>query len=170
MSIESEQTEPVIYYLAMNAPQDLVDSAVSNGLEVREAELKNYRLNRFLYSYVGEPWQWTDKLSHSDEKWQAYAESEQIRTWLAYFKGSIAGYFELKQLDNHVVDIAYFGLASDFIGMGFGGYLLSQAIRCAWAIEGTQQVTVNTCSLDHPNALSNYKKRGFQVVDIQPMS
>lgn len=170
MNIESEQAEPVIYYLAMNSVQALMDSPVSNGLEVREAELKNYRLNRFLYAYVGEPWQWTDKLSHSDESWKNYAESEQVRTWLAYFKGSIAGYFELKQLDDGVVDIAYFGLASDFIGMGFGAYLLSQAIQCAWAIEGTQQVTVNTCSLDHPNALENYRKRGFQVVDIQPMS
>lgn len=170
MSAESEQTQPVIYYLAMHSPQDLLDSPIANGLEIREAEIKNYRLNRFLYAYVGEPWQWTDKLSLTDESWKSYAESEHVRTWLAYFKGAIAGYFELKQLDDGVVDIAYFGLASDFIGMGFGAYLLSQAIQAAWAIAGTQQVTVNTCSLDHPNALNNYQKRGFKVVDIQPMA
>jgi len=31
-------------------------------------------------------------------------------------------------------------------------------------MNGTQQVGVNTCSLDHPSALQNYQARGFEIV------
>ena len=38
----------------------------------------------------------------------------------------------------------------------------SRAFSEAWAWEASR-VTVNTCSLDHPGALSNYRSRGFDV-------
>mgnify|MGYP001605807776 FL=1 len=61
------------------------------------------------------------------------------------------------------MEIAYFGLAEDFIGRGFGGYLLTRAIESAWAWEGTRRVWVHTCTLDHPSALNNYMSRGMQI-------
>ena len=64
------------------------------------------------------------------------------------------------------VEIAYFGLAPRFIGKGFGGYLLSHAIKSAWAWEGTRRVWVHTCTLDHPTALQNYKARGLEVYKV----
>jgi GNAT superfamily N-acetyltransferase len=115
------------------------------------------------YQHVGEPWQWVDKLELSDNEWRAYVENPNLRTWVAYFKGSIAGYFELSKSENGDVEIAYFGLIPDFIGRGFGGYLLSKAIKIAWSLPGTKRVLVNTCTLDHPGALNNYEARGFKV-------
>lgn len=65
--------------------------------------------------------------------------------------------------DNGNTEIAYFGLAAPFIGRGFGGYLLSEAIKCAWQIPSTRRVFVHTCTLDHESALRNYQARGLKV-------
>lgn len=153
-----------IYYLEMSRADELIQSTRAADLSVIEAEIDNYRLNRFLYQLVGEPWQWVDKLKLTDGEWQRYVENPDLRTWVAYHRGSIAGYFELLKTADGSIQIAYFGLAPDFIGQGFGGYLLTQAIRQAWAIPGARRVCVNTCSLDHPGALDNYRARGFRLV------
>ncbi|PVY77549.1 acetyltransferase (GNAT) family protein [Tamilnaduibacter salinus] len=158
-------SDVTIYYLEMTRPADLNPVGSGNGLSVVEAEIDNHAVNRFLYQHIGGPWQWTDKLGFTDEDWRTYVEDPALRTWLAYYRGSIAGYFELLQADNGDVDIAYFGLGPGFIGRGFGGYFLTEAVRQAWAIPGVQRVTVNTCSLDHPSALANYQARGFRIVD-----
>lgn len=155
--------EVITHYLEMHSVDDLKPVEESNGLSVIEAEIDNFRLNKFLYQTVGEPWQWLDRLAQSDDEWQQYVENPGLRTWVAYFKGSIAGYFELSQSGDGNVEIAYFGLAEEFIGKGFGGYLLSCALKMAWSMPGATRVWVHTCTLDHPSALKNYKARGFEV-------
>jgi hypothetical protein len=45
--------------------------------------------------------------------------------------------------------------------MGF----LRHAIATAWR-EGCAALTVNTCTADHPRALPNYLKAGFQVLRV----
>jgi GNAT superfamily N-acetyltransferase len=137
------------------------------GLEILESEIKQFQFNKFLYQLVGKDWEWIDKLSWSDEEWKAYAENDNLRTWVAYFKGSPAGYYELQQQKGGDVEIAYFGLAPRFIGQGFGGYLLSQAIKSAWKLKGAKRVWVHTCTLDHPSALQNYKARGMEVYRVE---
>jgi GNAT superfamily N-acetyltransferase len=155
--------EVTIYYLEMHSPDELNEKCAANGLMVTEAELDEFRFNRFLYQYVGESWQWTDKLTLSDSEWQEFVEDPQLRTWVGYYKGSIAGYFELKATDSGDTEILYFGLAPNFIGKGLGGYFLSQAIKNAWSIPGTRRVWVHTCNLDHPSALANYQARGLKL-------
>ncbi len=156
-------TEVVTYYLEMHSRSELIEKTDAKGLNLVEAEIDEYRFNKFLYQYVGEPWQWTDKLGLSDSEWKEYVEHPSVRTWVAYYKGSVAGYFELFASDDGNTEISYFGLAKPFIGKGFGGYLLSQAIVCAWSIKSTNRVWVHTCTLDHHSALSNYQARGFKI-------
>lgn len=153
----------IIYYLEMNSPDELAAKNEALGLVVTEAEIDEFRLNKFLYCLVGEQWQWQDKLPLSNEQWADYVSNPNLRTWVAYFQGSIAGYFELQSDAQGTTEIMYFGLAAQFIGKGFGGYLLSQAILKAWEIAGTKRVFVHTCSLDHASALANYKARGFKL-------
>lgn len=164
-------SEVVTYYLEMNTINELNPKTESRGLDVIEAEIKNYRLNRFLYQYVGEPWEWTDKLAHTDEKWKIYSESPMVSTHVAFYRGAIAGYYELQNTSSGDVEVAYFGLAEDFIGKGFGGYLLTCAIKSAWSLPDAKRVWLHTCSLDHPSAIHNYKARGFKVykeeVDVE---
>ena len=136
-------------------------------MQVQECEIKQFQFNRFLYQFVGQAWEWTDRVSWSDEQWRAYAESDHLRTWVAHYNGSPAGYYELERQPDGDVEIAYFGLAPRFIGHGFGGHLLSQAIKSAWEWKKTKRVWVHTCTLDHPNALQNYKARGMEVYRVE---
>jgi GNAT superfamily N-acetyltransferase len=78
-------------------------------------------------------------------------------TW----KAAPAGYFELKRHPDQSIEIAYFGLLPEYIGRGWGKYLLTEAVRTAWSM-GPQRVWLHTCTLDHPAALPNYLRRGFQ--------
>ena len=131
---------------------------------IREAFVKQWEVNRFLYSFVGGSWEWTDKLRWTDEEWQRYVGSDGLRTFMAFYDGSIAGYYELRRDEAEGVEIVYFGLAPDFIGRGFGGALLTDAIERAWAWEA-RRVWVHTCTRDHPAALENYQARGMVIYD-----
>ena len=153
----------ITYYLDMQHPEQIRAKPLPGGLSVVECELKQFQLNRFLYQLVGEPWQWTDKLSWSDAQWRALIEQPNHRTWVAYHQGAVAGYYELLRDAEGKVEILYFGLAEAFFGQGFGGPLLTYALQCAWSWPGTTRVWVHTCSLDHPSALTNYQARGMQI-------
>ncbi len=131
-------------------------------LKVVECVEKQYAYNRFLYELVGQHWQWFDKLTWSDKDWQSYAENDNLRTWVAYKKGTPAGYYELLREQSGIVHLSYFGLAPRFIGKGFGGFLLGHAIESAWEWDATS-IRVNTCTKDHPAALGNYQARGFEI-------
>ena len=149
-------------YLEMTSP-DQLRPRVSHDERFRidEATVDQWQVNRFLYEFVGGQWEWEDKLSWRNEQWQAYVEDESLHTFIANYDGSIAGYFELA-LRNADVQIAYFGLAPQFIGRGLGGPLLTRAIREAWKLE-PKRVWVHTCTLDHEAALGNYLARGMTV-------
>lgn len=133
--------------------------------EVREAEVKQWAFNCFLYQWVGGPWQWTDKLKWTAEEWQAYAEAETLRTFVGYYRGSPAGYFELNFAMPGEVEISYFGLGPAFIGRQLGGPLLTSALEIAWATE-PRRVWVHTCTKDHPHALANYQARGLKIYHV----
>jgi len=128
---------------------------------ILEATERQWRFNRFLYEFVGSDWAWHDKLLWTDEQWRLYVEDEKLRTFVAYYDGSPAGYFELSQREQEV-EIAYFGLAPSFIGRGLGGPLLTRAIEEAWRTRPSR-VWVHTCNLDHEAALANYQARGMVV-------
>ena len=156
-------SEVTIYYLEMLNQDQHIAKACPADLTIEEACVKQYQVNRMLYGLIGESWQWNDKADWSSALWKEFAEADSLRTWIAYHRGSIAGYFELKRIDSRTTEIAYFGLAQKFIGMGFGGALLSKAVTEAWGWSNTERITLNTCSLDHPHALANYRARGFSV-------
>lgn len=161
-----------IFNLEMTDRSQLNAKQQSNGLTLIQAKVKQFEFNRFLYQFVGAAWEWTDKLAWTDKQWQAYSEAENLHLYVAYVEGAPAGYFELQQQEAGNVEIMYFGLGERFIGKGFGGYLLTQAIEHAWALPNTQRVWVHTCSLDHPSALHNYQARGFTLfrTDIEPQT
>ena len=151
------------YYLEMLSPHQLNAKMLPDSLNIVECEQPQYELNRFLYQLVGDSWDWGDLDTYTNEQWQARVEDVALRTWIAYYRGSIAGYYELYRPDGVNTEIKYFGLSRENIGKGFGGALLSQAITSAWKWLGTQRVWVHTCTLDHPSALKNYLSRGMTI-------
>ncbi len=146
----------------MTSPADLRPRHTRDGrLAVGEATVRQWQVNRFLYLYIGGSWGWTDKRCWPDERWQKYVGSPALRTFLAFHDGSIAGFYELHTQEGEV-EIAYFGLAPEFIGHGLGGPLLTSAIEEAWRWNASR-VWVHTCTLDHPAALRNYEARGMRI-------
>jgi GNAT superfamily N-acetyltransferase len=133
---------------------------------VERAEIPSPELSRFLYTAVGGSWYWTMRLDWDYARWLAHLERPTVQTLVLYVSGTPAGYVELEVQPADNVEVAYFGLLPRFIGQGLGGYLLSVGVERAWA-QGARRVWVHTCSLDGPNALANYRARGFQVYDEQ---
>ncbi|MCD6051714.1 MAG: hypothetical protein K0Q55_3123 [Verrucomicrobia bacterium] len=153
-------------YLQMNAVSELRPRRSPDPhFTVREVMLPQWQLNRFLYFLVGEPWAWVGKREWSDQQWQDYVSSKNLRTFLALHEGNIAGYYELHREDEtHAVEIEYFGLTTPFIGRGLGAALLTDALERAWAWDA-RRVWVHTCTQDHPAALKNYAARGMTIYD-----
>lgn len=151
------------YYLEMLQVTELKTKPLPATLQIIECEETQPEFNRFLYELVGKTWEWGDLDAWSDADWQALVEQDCHRTWVAYHRGAIAGYYELYRPDGRNTEIRYFGLAPQFLGKGFGGALLSHAIASAWQWLGTQRVWVHTCTFDHPAALGNYQARGLRL-------
>ncbi|WP_163834528.1 GNAT family N-acetyltransferase [Spartinivicinus ruber] len=155
-----------IYYLEMKSSDQLNPvAAPALDVQVKKVEIPCWQLNRFLYQVVGEPWQWYEKLSWLEKQWRNYVERDELNTTLLYVSGTPAGYFELEQQEE-TVELKYFGLLPQFIGMKLGGYLLSEAITQAWQI-ASERVWVHTCTEDHPAAMANYQARGFQLYNTE---
>jgi GNAT superfamily N-acetyltransferase len=134
---------------------------VRENFEVTLAD-RNWRINLDWYRKVGTQWAWTDRLKWSEEEWCEYVESVNLETWIASHQGEECGYFELSRQEEGV-RIALLGLTKESIGKGLGGSLLTKALECAWT-EETSRVFLDTCSKDHPNALPNYLRNGFQIM------
>jgi GNAT superfamily N-acetyltransferase len=155
-------------YLQMRSPQELRPKRCADDrFWIGEAKVRQWQFNRFLYFAVGEAWSWNDKRPWTDEQWQEYVASPQLRTFGAYYDGAPAGYYELRRDDQSGIEIAYFGLLPAFIGRGLGGALLTNAIEEAWQMS-PGRVWVHTCTLDHPSALANYQARGMEVYKVEP--
>ncbi len=150
-----------VTYLELPSKQQWVRRPGRTRLDVRECVVKQPRFNRFLYEYVGANWHWTDRLVWSDQQWHDFAGADNLRTFVAWCEGSVAGYYELRR-EGDDVEIASFGLAPEFIGHGYGGPLLDSAVENAF-VWGARRVWLHTCTDDHPNALNNYLKSGFAI-------
>ncbi|MDB4916706.1 MAG: GCN5-related N-acetyltransferase [Gemmatimonadetes bacterium] len=118
---------------------------------------------RALYTAVGGPWHWRDRLAWTDEQLDAYIALRGIFIWVLKVSGREAGYFELQQHSREHVEIVYFGLEPSFMGRGLGGWMLTRAAQEAFAL-GASRITLHTCTLDSAPALPNYLARGFSVV------
>ncbi len=117
---------------------------------------------RPLYYGVGEKHFWLDRMVMEDEKLSGLINADNIDIIAMYMNNEVAGYAEFKK-EEKFTEIVYFGLMPAFIGKGLGKYFLDWAIQQAWSYN-PEWIQLDTCELDHPHALSNYKKRGFKEV------
>ncbi len=151
------------FHLEMLNRADLIPKRGSLNFETAVVNPPDPDLNRQLYQQVGSMWQWTDRLTWDDHQWNEYVTRSSLNTWVGYWRGERAGYFELESQHNGNVEIMYFGLLPEYIGLGLGGIMLTAAIESAWLNPGTRRVWVHTCTNDHKHALENYLQRGFQL-------
>jgi GNAT superfamily N-acetyltransferase len=128
-------------------------------------------VNRALYAMVGARVCWTDRFPWTHGRWRSWVERPELSTWIAMAEGTIAGFFEIEAQPGGDTEIHLVGLTPAFVGRGYGGYLVEQCTRRAWqrgelwAVDAgpASRVWLRTSSLDHPNAMANYRRRGFKV-------
>lgn len=119
-----------------------------------------------LYQKVGENHEWTDLLLDEKDQVGAFINHDSVEFFELSFETNTAGFFVLDFREKNICDLAYFGLISNYIGMGLGSYLLPYAILTAWRTN-IQKMSVNTNTLDHKSALPLYKKYGFKVIKVE---
>jgi len=149
-------------YLELTRPDHFRPAfATFPDLVIERVERPTPELYRDCYRSVGEAYHWRDRWDWTDAEIRAHLAKPGITLHVARRRGALAGWYELRRVpEDDSVEIAYFGLLPGAIGQGLGKHLLSCAVRDAWAL-GPSRVWLHTCTLDHPHALSNYRKRGF---------
>lgn len=149
-------------YLEMKAPPAERAPAAPANVRLERVIHCPWHLYRYLYTEVGRAYHWVDRLSWGEKEHSEYLAGPST-VWLLSVGGAPAGFFDLRDEGDEGVEIALFGLMPEFVGQGLGKFLLMRAIEEGWAT-GTHRVWLHTCTLDHPSALPNYKKRGFSYV------
>jgi len=130
----------------------------------------NFQLNKFFYKNIGKNHKWVDRLSWSEEKWINYVTNQNVKTYVFKYKEDLVGFFELiYHPEKNETEIAYFGILEEFRNKKLGSYLLSEAIKKSF-VDKVNRVWVHTCSLDHKNALNNYKSRGMKIFKTEILS
>jgi len=161
MNKNVNQLDVVITYLEMTTPPTSAPPPKPlKNIALLKAEAPTLSFYRFLYGNVGAPWLWYERRIMSDEALNEAINNDGVDVFVLYLGGVPAGYFELNFNDLENLELAYFGLMPEFVGLKLGPYLLRQAIDTAWTHD-PGRVWVNTCTLDHPAALGVYQRAGF---------
>ena len=120
---------------------------------------------RYLYDTVGEKWTWIERRLLDDNNLQKLIRSSNVEIYILYVDDNVAGFGEIGwDTASNGSEIKYFGLMPEYIGKRLGPYFLNNIINIAWG-RNPVRLRVNTCDLDHPNALRVYQKSGFNVLE-----
>ena len=100
-----------------------------------------------------------------------YVNDKNVHTYILKKNADFVGFFELiYHQSKKEIEIAYFGILPEYFENGFGGFMLTEAIKCSFSFN-VNRVWVHTCSLDHSNALKNYLDEDeLESLDINPRS
>ena len=160
------EIETVITYLQMTSPPTSPPPPTPlRPHAIMRADNPTVSFYRYLYNTVGADHQWWERRALTDDQLRDAICADNIDVFVLYVSGVPAGYFELGHIaETNVIELVYFGLMPEFIGQRFGAYLLRVAIDEAWQ-RAPDRLTVNTCNLDHPNALQIYQRAGFEAYE-----
>jgi len=133
------------------------------GMGVQRVEAPTVAFYRFLYNTVGADYVWWLRRMMPDAELAELLRRPAVSIHVLYAGGQPAGFFELEWRTARDINLNYFGLMPHAIGAGIGSRFLDHAVAAAWA-QTPRMLTVNTCTADHPRALPNYLRAGFQAV------
>ena len=130
-------------------------------LSLRRIEYPRPDDYRELFRKVGARWLWFSRLVMDDAALAAIIQHPVVELFTVVDEsGSEVGMLELDYREPGECELSFVGLVPELSGQGHGRWLLAEAISRAWR-EGVSRVHVHTCTLDHPAALSAYRRAGF---------
>ncbi|MGO4573196.1 GNAT family N-acetyltransferase [Microvirga sp. 2TAF3] len=150
----------VVTYLHMHRPPVLPDAKMPEGwsLERLSGDLLRYRS---LYRRIGEPWLWFSRIVMPDEELTEILGDPKVEPYALNDGAADIGLLEIDFRPEGEAELSFLGLVPGTIGRGAGRFLVNEAIRRAFEKPVTR-FFVHTCSLDHPSALSFYRRAGFE--------
>jgi GNAT superfamily N-acetyltransferase len=149
----------VVTYLEMHQPPTC--DVPPSPLSLRRIERPAAEPYRALFRLVGAPWLWFSRLTLDDSALEAIIRDAKVELHaVGDEQGRDAGMLELDFRQPGQCELAFVGLTPELSGKGHGRWLLAEAVQRAWR-DGVARVHVHTCSLDHPAALSAYRRAGF---------
>jgi GNAT superfamily N-acetyltransferase len=151
--------EEIVTELEMTAADQLNPAPVVDGLALRATEPGPGIED--LHVRIGTPYRWPSA-SRTGGEWERWFAEPARRYRLVEYRGEVAGAADFEPQSGGDVEITTFGLLPEFVGKGLGGYALTLVVADAWTLPGARRVWLHTSSLDHPNALPNYLRRGFR--------
>jgi GNAT superfamily N-acetyltransferase len=115
---------------------------------------------REVFSAVGKDLLWFSRHLMADEKLLSILADPNTESLTLKRGTEIIGILELNFRDAPECELAFFGLVPSEVGRGAGLALIDEAIRRAFT-KPISRFWLSTCTLDHPKALSFYRKAGF---------
>jgi GNAT superfamily N-acetyltransferase len=153
-----------VVFLRMNSRPKIDPPVFPPGVTLTHERL-DVAQYRTLYNQVGEPWLWWLRRVMPDALLARHLKNPAVAIHVLRLDGELAGFFETESTNWPDVNLNYFGLMPDMIGLGLGRRMLDAAILSVFqGAAGLRGMTVNTCSADHPRALPNYLDAGFTEV------
>jgi GNAT superfamily N-acetyltransferase len=150
-----------VTFLEMHEPKESPAAVAGTHFKLLPKPISVIDYRKYYYG-VGEKYFWLDRMVMPDEELFEKINAENVDIFLFYINNVMAGYIEFIKEEKYI-EILYFGLMPEFVGKGLGKYFLQWVIAKAWSYQ-PKWIQLNTCTLDHPNALSSYKKAGFKEV------
>ena len=149
----------VVTYLEMHEPPAApVPESTLSLARMKEPDPAEYRR---LFELVGARWLWFSRLIMDDGELAPIIGHPRVELFaVENDSGQQVGLLELDFRTEGECELAFIGLVPDLAGHGHGRWLLAEALRLAWR-PGIERVHVHTCTLDHPAALSAYRRAGF---------
>lgn len=151
-----------VFYLQMLAPGSLPLPAPRPDLTVEHVQHPSVEEYRSLYNAVGEDYNWRSRRKLTDEELAAIIQHPLNELHVLHAGGKPAGFAELDRRKPAEIEFVQFGLCPQYIGQGLGKWFLQTVVAQAWNYH-PDRIWLHTCSLDHPAALPNYLRAGFQV-------
>ena len=151
------------YFLEIKNFDKPIDLNLPEDYKIVLDDKKDFQLNKFFYKQIGIDHYWRDRLLWSDREWLNYVKNKNLETHILKKNDNLVGYYEQEfHFSSNEVELINMGILKDFRGLKLGSILLSHAIASA-SRKNPNRIWVHTCSLDHKNALLNYKSKGFEI-------
>lgn len=154
----------VVTHLEMCAAPDLQPMPLPEGVQFRNVNQPDSVWYRDVFRRVGgHDWLWVSRLAMPDAELNAILHHPDVRVISVEKDGVAEGLLELDFRNPNGCELTFFGLTRALIGKGIGHALMNHAIETAFA-SGIERLVLHTCTLDHPEALGFYRRRGFTAV------
>jgi ribosomal protein S18 acetylase RimI-like enzyme len=120
-----------------------------------------------LYTKVGAPVRWDQRLSMSNAELGAMLAGDSCRIYVARdIQGNALGFCEFDRSEFPSIELKNFGMVSEAQGRGLGPRLLAVALHREWQ-SGPHLIWLHTDTWDHPAAVRVYQRAGFEIYAVR---